>query len=81
MVIIDFSVKTLALMPLRLRRCCLLLACLPGLALADPEIAERFNGMGTPPMRGWTPDRFSRYVAEEVTTWAPLVRASGARVE
>jgi len=50
-------------------------------ALSDAELAERFNGMGTPPMRGWTPDRFSRYVAEEVTTWAPLVRASGARVE
>ena len=50
-------------------------------ALADPEIADRFNGMGTPPMRGWTPERFAAYVAEEVTTWAPLVRASGARVE
>ena len=49
--------------------------------LADPAIAERLNGMGTPPMRGWTPERFGRYVAEEVETWAPLVRASGARVE
>jgi tripartite-type tricarboxylate transporter receptor subunit TctC len=49
--------------------------------LADPTIAERLKGMGTPPMRGWTPARFASYVAEEVETWAPLVRASGARVE
>lgn len=38
MVIIGFSVKTLTVMPLRLRCCCFLLAWLPGLALADPEI-------------------------------------------
>jgi len=50
-------------------------------ALADPEIAEKLNGMGTPPMRNWTPARFAKYVADEVVTWAPLVRASGARVE
>ena len=50
-------------------------------ALADPELSERFNGMGTPPMRGWTPQRFGQYVADEVVAWAPLVRASGARVE
>jgi tripartite-type tricarboxylate transporter receptor subunit TctC len=49
--------------------------------LADRGIAERLDAMGTPPMRGWTPGRFGRYVAEEVATWAPLVRASGARVD
>ena len=32
-------------------------------------------------MRGWNPDRFARYVVEEIDTWAPLVKASGARVE
>lgn len=50
-------------------------------ALADPALAARFNEMGTPPMRGWTPQRFAAYVADEVVAWAPLVRASGARVE
>ncbi|MDO9503337.1 tripartite tricarboxylate transporter substrate binding protein [Falsiroseomonas sp.] len=50
-------------------------------ALADPAIAARFVEMGTPGMPGWTPERFARYVAEEVVTWAPLVRASGATVE
>jgi tripartite-type tricarboxylate transporter receptor subunit TctC len=50
-------------------------------ALTDPTIAARFVEMGTPGMPGWTPDRFAAYVKEEVVTWAPLVRASGATVE
>jgi len=50
-------------------------------ALADPAIMARLEELNTPGMRGWTPERFGRYVAEEVETWAPLVRASGARVE
>ncbi len=50
-------------------------------ALRDPAIAARFNEMGTPPMPGWTPDRFARYVQEEIVTWGPLVQASGARVD
>ena len=50
-------------------------------ALADPAIAARLEEAGTPPMRGWTPDRFARYVRDEIATWAPLVRASGAKVE
>ena len=32
-------------------------------------------------MRGWTPDRFAAFVREEIDTWVPLVKASGARVE
>ncbi|MBR0650342.1 tripartite tricarboxylate transporter substrate binding protein [Roseomonas terrae] len=50
-------------------------------AMSDPALSARFNEMGTPPMLGWNPQRFSRYVADEVVAWAPLVRASGARVE
>jgi len=50
-------------------------------ALSDRDIAARMNAMGTPPMMGWTPERFARYVAEEVETWRPLVRASGARAD
>jgi tripartite-type tricarboxylate transporter receptor subunit TctC len=50
-------------------------------AMSDPALSARFNEMGTPPMIGWTPQRFGRYVADEVVAWAPLVRASGARVE
>ena len=50
-------------------------------ALADAAIAARLEELNTPAMRGWNPDRFARYVVEEIATWAPLVRASGARVE
>lgn len=47
-------------------------------ALADPEIVRRLEAGGTPPMAGWTPDRFAAYVRDEVALWGPLVRASGA---
>ncbi|HEV7263562.1 MAG TPA: tripartite tricarboxylate transporter substrate binding protein [Falsiroseomonas sp.] len=50
-------------------------------ALADTNVAERLNQMGTPPMRGWTPERFAAFVQEEVTAWRPLVEASGARAD
>ncbi|GGJ28141.1 Bug family tripartite tricarboxylate transporter substrate binding protein [Neoroseomonas lacus] len=50
-------------------------------ALTDPAVAARFVEMGTPGMPGWSPDRFARYVAEEVVTWGPLVRASGATAD
>jgi tripartite-type tricarboxylate transporter receptor subunit TctC len=50
-------------------------------ALADPIIDRRIEEMGTPAMRGWSPERFAAYVAQEVADWAPLVRASGARVD
>ncbi|WP_424136245.1 Bug family tripartite tricarboxylate transporter substrate binding protein [Roseomonas chloroacetimidivorans] len=50
-------------------------------AMADPLVDRRMEEMGTPVMRGWSPDRFAAYVAQEVADWAPLVRASGARAE
>jgi tripartite-type tricarboxylate transporter receptor subunit TctC len=50
-------------------------------ALADTGVGARMNEMGTPVMRGWTPERFSRLVADEIETWRPLVRASGARAD
>jgi tripartite-type tricarboxylate transporter receptor subunit TctC len=50
-------------------------------AMRDPMIATRLNEIGTPPMLGYTPDSFAQFVRDEITTWVPLVRASGARVE
>ncbi|SHJ70360.1 Tripartite-type tricarboxylate transporter, receptor component TctC [Roseomonas rosea] len=50
-------------------------------AMADPAIDRKMEEMGTPVMRGWSPDRFAVYVASEVKEWAPLVRASGARAD
>ena len=48
-------------------------------ALSDPAIHRRFEEMGTPAMRGWTPDRFAAYVREENATWVPLVRSLNIR--
>ncbi len=50
-------------------------------ALSDPAILARFEDLGTPAMRGYTPDRFAALVREEIGAWGPLVRASGARVD
>jgi tripartite-type tricarboxylate transporter receptor subunit TctC len=50
-------------------------------ALADPAIAGRFEEMGTPAMRGFTPARFAQYVRDEIDLWEPEVRALGIRAE
>lgn len=50
-------------------------------ALGDPAISGRFDEMGTPAMRGWSPARFHDFLLREIDLWVPLVRASGARAE
>jgi tripartite-type tricarboxylate transporter receptor subunit TctC len=50
-------------------------------ALSTPAITERFDQMGTPAMRGWTPQRFADFLKSEIALWVPLVRASGARAD
>lgn len=50
-------------------------------ALGDATIRQRLDEMGTPAMRGYTPDRFAQYVRDEVAFWVPIVRASGATVD
>jgi tripartite-type tricarboxylate transporter receptor subunit TctC len=47
--------------------------------LSEPAISRRFEEMGTPAMRGWTPERFATYVREENATWVPLVRSLNIR--
>jgi tripartite-type tricarboxylate transporter receptor subunit TctC len=50
-------------------------------ALGTPAISERFDQMGTPAMRGWTPTRFADFLKSEIALWVPLVQASGARAD
>lgn len=50
-------------------------------ALSDATVRARFDELGTPAMRGFTPDRFAAYVREEVAYWVPRVRALGIRAE
>jgi tripartite-type tricarboxylate transporter receptor subunit TctC len=50
-------------------------------ALADPIVQARYDELGTPAMRGFTPERFAAYVRDEVAYWVPRVRALGIRAE
>lgn len=49
--------------------------------LSDPTINARLEDMGTPAMRGYTPAKFAKYVADEIDIWVPIVKASGAKAE
>lgn len=49
-------------------------------ALAKPEVKERFAGLGAVPA-DTTPEQFGQFIKTEVETWAPVVEASGARVD
>jgi tripartite-type tricarboxylate transporter receptor subunit TctC len=49
-------------------------------ALEDPAIAQRIRDYGAEPwpMR---PDAFDAFMRDQVATWAPVVRASGAQID
>ncbi|MCU0986824.1 MAG: tripartite tricarboxylate transporter substrate binding protein [Acetobacteraceae bacterium] len=49
-------------------------------AIAEPAVAQRLDELGGSP-RDWSPEEFTAFVAQEVATWAPVVRASGATVQ
>ncbi len=48
--------------------------------LKDPELQQKFAA-ATIDIIGNTPEEFARYIADETTKWAEVVKASGARVE
>lgn len=49
-------------------------------ALKDPEFANRMRGMGLE-IYGTTPAEFTRFIREENTKWAKVIKATGARVD
>lgn len=49
-------------------------------ALKSAEITSRLGALGAIP-GGTTPAEFSRQIAAEIAKWAPVVQASGARVD
>ena len=49
-------------------------------ALKQPSLNEKFIQQGSDPA-GSTPEEFGAYMRSETAKWAPLVKASGARVD
>ncbi len=49
-------------------------------ALAAPDVARRYAGTATAPGRLFLDDA-QRFVREELATWTPIIRASGATVD
>jgi tripartite-type tricarboxylate transporter receptor subunit TctC len=47
-------------------------------ALRAPEINERLLAEGSEPS-GILPDEFSAFIKNELTRWAPVIKASGAK--
>jgi tripartite-type tricarboxylate transporter receptor subunit TctC len=49
-------------------------------ALATPELQEKFMNGGSKPTP-MPPDQFAAFIREDTARWAPVIRASGAKIE
>jgi tripartite-type tricarboxylate transporter receptor subunit TctC len=49
-------------------------------ALATPELREKFMNGGSKPTP-MLPDQFAAFIREDTARWAPVIRASGAKIE
>jgi len=49
-------------------------------ALADPAVSASLEGQGVEPLPS-SPEELARFIREETEKWAPIVRATGAKVE
>jgi len=49
-------------------------------ALSDPKMLQRLGELGGTPMKT-TPEEFGKVIKAETDKWAPVVKASGAKVE
>jgi tripartite-type tricarboxylate transporter receptor subunit TctC len=47
---------------------------------SDPKVVEAWAKQGATPMK-MSPAQFSKYVADDITKWARIVKISGAKVD
>jgi tripartite-type tricarboxylate transporter receptor subunit TctC len=50
-------------------------------ALANPALVERYNTAGLEVTPSASPEAFTAFIKAEIERWAPVVKASGARVD
>jgi tripartite-type tricarboxylate transporter receptor subunit TctC len=48
---------------------------------AKPDVRQRLLSIGMDPAAAVSPDQMRAFVAHEIQTWTPVVKASGAKVE
>lgn len=51
------------------------------IALADGAYRQSLIEAAVEPLPDWTPDRFNRFMAEDVQRWTPLVRKLGIAID
>jgi tripartite-type tricarboxylate transporter receptor subunit TctC len=51
------------------------------LAMADPKYRQLLIEQGFEPPLNWTPDKFHRFITENVTRWMPVVRMVGVKLD
>jgi len=51
-----------------------------GQILEAKDVTERLQAQGAEPMRG-TPDAFASFMRQEMSKWAPVVKAAGVKAE
>jgi tripartite-type tricarboxylate transporter receptor subunit TctC len=49
-------------------------------ALQQPDVRARLAGIGMDPVT-MSPEQFAQFIRDEIARWAPVVKASGARVD
>jgi tripartite-type tricarboxylate transporter receptor subunit TctC len=50
-------------------------------ALADPKVSKALENAGIDPTPGSTPATTGAFLQSELKKWAPIIKASGARVD
>ena len=50
-------------------------------ALANPKLVERFSSMGLRPMTGYSAEKSSAFVREQIRQWGPLLKAADIKLD